>query len=118
MATKEKKITVNKVVKKVEPEPIKYVVDIINVNEPVSKDDAIGQITWIAESDTLKLHIQDIRFGSDLEAFMTGDIVTSDGKGFNPIHDAKDWVLNLSNVAERALWGKWMASEARAIYED
>ena len=106
------------VVKKEEPEPSKYVVDILNVKEPIAKDEAIGQITWLAESDTLVLHIQDTRFGADLEQFMIGEIVTSDGKSFNPIHESKAWILNLSKVAKGSLWRNWMAGKARAIYED
>ena len=115
MATTVKKT----IVKKKEPEPSKYVVDIRNVKEPIAKDEPIGQITWNAESDTLTLHIQDTRCGADLEQFMISCIATSDGKGFNPTHESKDWVLNLSKVAKGSLWKKnWMAGKARAIYED
>ena len=115
MATTVKKT----IVKKKEPEPSKYVVDIRNVREPIAKDEAIGQITWNAESDTLTLHIQDTRCGADLENLMIASIVTSDGKGFNPINESKDWVFNLSKLAKGSLWKKtWAAGKAREIYED
>ena len=57
MTTKVKKI----VVKKEEPIPSKYVVDILNIREPVAKDESIGQITWVAESNTLELNIQGLK---------------------------------------------------------
>ena len=109
-------VPVEKVKEEVIPE--RYVVNIVNVKEPYAKDERVAQITWISAGNKLVLAIQDTRFSSDLEQLVEGNIVTAEGRTYNPISQPKEWILNLSKVAPNNLWNRLGASEARALYEN
>ena len=114
---KTKKVKVEKVEE--EAIPTQYSADILLINEPQAKNERIGQVQWIADGGRLCLAIFDTRFATDLERFITGDIVTAEGRTYSPGLQPKEWVLNLYKVAPRKLWDiKWGATEARASYEN
>jgi len=118
MATKRKTKKVK--VEKIEEEaiPVRYTADIIMVKEPYAKNERLAQVTWIAAGNKLNLAIQNTRFSADLENLVLGNIVTAEGRTYNPISQPKEWVLNLSKVAPNNLWKAWGATEAKASYEN
>ena len=118
MATKGKTKKVK--VEKIEEEaiPVRYTADIVLVNEPYAKNERLAQVTWIAAGDKLRLAIQDTRYSTELENLVLGNIVTAEGRTYNPISQPKEWVLNLSKVAPNNLWKAWGATKAKASYEN
>jgi len=113
---KTKKVKVEKVEEEAIPQ--RYTADIILVKEPYAKNERLAQISWYAAGDKLALAIQDTQYSSELEQLIKGNIVTAEGRTYNPFSQPKEWVLNLSKVAPNKLWNKWGATEAKASYEN